>query len=135
MSQYIFLTQFESDSSGVLYEEESSVIESTFIFALLLENIEKQWPLVEKQVYEEKEENENFLIRYIDGSSVKEIIIWLENLFINLLNRSPTDKNNKENSNELTKQEFIEKGELNKLIEQFRTITNLIQLLKLKEEK
>jgi len=137
MSQNIFLIQYESDESERLYEENSIIIESTFISSTLLEEIEKQWSLVEKKIYEEKGVDENFKVNYFKDDLTQDICTWLENFFLKLLiSESPNSQVEDASTNtSLISSDYINKDELSSLIERFRTVTNLIRIFTLKNNK
>jgi hypothetical protein len=109
---------------GNLYDDKSNIIESAFITPELIELIEKEKLLANKPLLEETGTTESFEVKCIENSSLNKALSVLENEFMRLL----SDASNKLKS-------VFNSDETSSLMNEFRTITNLQHVIKLKKEK
>jgi hypothetical protein len=140
MSKNINLVIYATDNNEKLYEKSSELIETAFISNDLLKEIEKDWPLIKKSVFELAGSEDHYLIECFDDSKIRDILGKLETLFVILL------KNESEKILDLT--DIVDSSQLPALpfdhnqtknlemsILRFRTITNVINIFKLKSNK
>lgn len=127
MSQSLFLTKYTSDDNDHLYEDTSDCIETSFISPFLLQEIEKKAPLIEINIFEEKGSNESFKIDCLNNDSIEDLTERLEEIFIRMIEEHGVRKGDDS--------KFLSPSELQDLITDFRTITNVIYLLSLKSKK
>lgn len=131
MSIKILLVKYELLETDKLLENNMETIESAFITSELLEKISTF--KTKRKVYEVEDEdsnNEPFEIECFDDKNINDILFKLEMEFINLLKDKNNDKNNDENEDDL-----LIGQNLRDTIFDFRTITNLIYLFRLKNDK
>lgn len=127
MSIKILLVKYELIESDKLIEDNVVIIESAFITSEILEKISTF--ITKRKVYEMLDENlnnESFEIECFDDKYITDILFKLEMEFIDLLK----NKSSVENQDEL----LIDQN-LRDAIFEFRTITNLIYLFRLKNDK
>ena len=124
MSLNISLIEYKSCKDGKLYEEGSEVIESAFLSPALLEKIKDQFPLYEKEIFEEEGSPEASTINSFSDNNIHEIKELLEKEFVRLL-EAPE-------SQELTS--IMVPNSVFEAIEKFRTLTNVYHIFWLKNE-
>lgn len=127
MSIKILLVKYELIESDKLIEDDVVIIESAFITSEILEKISTF--ITKRKVYEMLDEdpnNESFEIECFDDKYITDILFKLEMEFIDLLK----NKSSVENQDDL----LIDQN-LRDAIFEFRTITNLIYLFRLKSDK
>lgn len=127
MSIKILLVKYELIESDKLIEDNVVIIESAFITSEILEKISTF--ITKRKVYEMLDENlnnESFEIECFDDKYITDILFKLEMEFIDLLK----NKSSVENQDDL----LIDQN-LRDAIFEFRTITNLIYLFRLKNDK
>jgi hypothetical protein len=127
MSTKILLVKYELIESDKLIENNVVVIESAFITSEILEKISTF--KTKRNVYEVIDENLNnepFEIECFDDKDLNDILFKLEIEFIDLLK----SKGNVENLDDL-----LIGQNLRDAIFEFKTITNLIDLFRLKNDK
>ncbi len=122
MSLNISLIQFDSDETGTLFEEKYTTIETAYINHTLLDEIKEKYPFREQKVFEERESKEYSIFNYFNQNNINDILSYLESKFINLCDSC--------NFKEIYDQNIYLKK-----VEEFRTISNIIHVLKLKNEK
>ena len=127
MSIKILLVKYELIESDKLIEDNVVIIESAFITSEILEKISTF--ITKRKVYEMLDENlnnESFEIECFDDKYITDILFKLEMEFIDLLK----NKSSVEHQDDL----LIDQN-LRDAIFEFRTITNLIYLFRLKNDK
>ncbi len=124
MSQNLSLVQYKVDEKGNLYDDDSNIIESAFITPELINLIEKEKLLEDKSLLEEIGTMESFEVKCIENSSLNKALSVLENEFMTL----SSDASNKLKS-------VFNNDEISSLMNEFRTITNLHHVIKLKKDK
>jgi len=134
MSESFCLVQYQTDPDGHLLEGDSEIIEDVYVSPSLLAEVRKQWPLVERSVLEELG-GSSFKILCFDDVSVKEAKSWLENQFIRMLCDSKLDFNDLDEEDSDTCPRVLMRDDIDRVIEKFRYLTNLINLFRIKIEK
>jgi hypothetical protein len=134
MSESFCLVQYQSDPDGHLLEGDSEIIEDVYVSPSLLAEVRKQWPLVERSVLEELG-GSSFKILCFDDASIKEAKSWLENQFIRMIYDSQQDFKGQCNQDSDTCPRVLTMDDIDRVVERFRYLTNLINLFRIKIEK
>ena len=124
MSQNLSLVEYKADKHGNLYDDNSKTIETAFITPELIKLIEKEKLLEDKPLLEETGTSESFDVKCIENSSLDKVLSIIENEFIRFLSS--------ETSNSV--KNLVIRDEVSSLINEFRTITNLYHVIKLKKD-
>lgn len=135
MSKSLNLVKYKADESGKLYEEDYEVVDSVFISPDLISKLEDYVPLVSFNVYEDSNLEEHYEIKCFPNDKTIELHSKLEELFVTVLRHeaknfveSATLSNSKDVG-------YKKDSDVGLSIDRFRTITNVIYLVKLKKEK
>jgi lysyl-tRNA synthetase class I len=123
MSQSLSLVEYQADENGNLYEEDCHVIESAFITPEVISSIEQQ--LENKPLLEETGTTASSMMKCLENSSLDKVLSILEMEFIKFI--TSESANNAKS--------LVIRDEISSLINDFRTITNLYHVIKLKKEK
>jgi hypothetical protein len=123
MSQSLSLVEYQADENGNLYEEDCHVIESAFITPEVINSIEKQ--LEDKPLLEEIGTTASSVMKCLENSSLDKVLSILEMEFIKFIASEPANN----------AKSLVVRDEISSLINEFRTISNLYHVIKLKKEK
>jgi hypothetical protein len=123
MSQSLSLVEYQADENGNLYEEDCHVIESAFITPEVISSIEEQ--LQDKALLEESGTTASSMMKCLENSSLDKVLSILEMEFIKFFTSMPANN----------AKSLIVRDEISHLINDFRIITNLYHVIKLKKEK
>lgn len=120
MSNNLTLIKYRLGSNGRHIEESGEVIASSFVSDDLLSELIKIAPLATLNIYEEEGSDEYSDTECLHNEKLSEILSLVKKVFIGLLEteRAPNFENNED--------------EFRNLISEFRSITNLYQLLEIK---
>jgi len=125
MSQNLFLVKYQMDEKGNPYEDKCEIIESAFITPELVNLIEKEKLLEDKRLLEEIETVEFSNITCIENYSLNKALEILQDEFIQLILKT-SDK---------LKSVVFNSDEISSSMDEYRTITNLQHIIKLKKDK
>lgn len=127
MSQNLQLIKYE-EVDGALSEEHSSTIISTSISSELLEELMQVSPLIEIDIIEGKNPTDSFKVDCINNEKLSQIYSRCDEIFMRKLQDSA--------------EQYIKNGQLilssegiAKLVYEFRELTNVMHLIKIKMEK
>lgn len=140
MSQSINLVAYESASDGRIYETKTELIETAFVSTVLLNELQKEFPLVERNVYEAPDAEEHYSIECFNDSDIERILIKLEEMFLSVL-KSDSERllgeSDSKNSQSLpsTQSNHIKSSDISESICRFRTLSNIIYIFGLKNKK
>lgn len=135
MSKSLNLVKYKADESGKLYESECETIDSVFISSDLISELEKDFPLVNISVFEDGDLDDNYEIECFPVEQSIELHSRLEELFIEVLKHEAEvylESDSLSSSKDLG---FIKKTDVSLSVDRFRTITNVIYLVRLKINK
>ncbi len=123
MSTNLTLIKYRLGSNGHPLEDSGEVIASSFISAELFSELVEIAPLATLDIYEEEGSDEYSNTECLHNEKIPEILAFVKAKFINLFEekKSSIFENND--------------NELDDLISKFRSITNLYQLLEIKNIK
>lgn len=125
MSQNLSLVEYQTDEDGNLYEDHCRIIESAFITPEVINSIEAQRLLADKPLLEEVGTTTSSVMKCLENSALDKVLSMLEIEFIKFLTSDAA--NNAKN--------ILIRDEISSLIGDFRTITNLYHVIKLKKDK
>jgi len=125
MSQSLSLVEYQADEDGNLYEDDCHIIESAFITPEVINSIEEQRLLQDKPLLEEVGATASSVMKCLENSSLDKVLSILEIEFIKFLTAEPANN----------VKSLVIRDEISALINDFRTITNLYHVIKLKKEK
>lgn len=137
MSLNINLVEYQTGNDGRLYETKTELIESSYVTQSLLNELQKSFTLVNREVYEEVTSEDHYTIECFDDSDIESVIQRLEEIYVSILRAdserllSKVPSQNTENLPEAYT-EHINGNELSDSIVRFRTITNVINIFNLK---
>lgn len=140
MSQSINLVAYEPASDGRIYETKTELIETAFVSTALLNELQKEFPLVEREVYEVPDTDEHYSIECFNDSDVERILIKLEEMFLSVL-KSDSErllaKSDSQDGKSLpsTQSNHIKSSDISESISRFRTLSNIIYIFNLKNNK
>ncbi|NWO06605.1 MAG: hypothetical protein HLX50_13225 [Alteromonadaceae bacterium] len=140
MSQSINLVAYEASDDGKLYETKTSLIETAFVTPVLLDELQKKFPLIERNVFEVVGSEEYYSIECFNDSDIEEAIKKLEDIFLSILKSDGEkllDKEVSQDSENLPSLHsgHIKSSDINDSINRFRTLTNIINIFKLKKNQ
>ncbi len=140
MSQNINLVAYEAGNDGKLYETKTDLIETVFITPSLLSELQKASPLTKRNIFETAGSEDHYSIECFNDSEVEEAIKKLEEVFLSILasdGKKLLGQENEKDSNKLhlPSSEHIAPRDLDKSINRFRTLTNIINVFKLKHNQ
>lgn len=140
MSKSINLVKYAVDENKKINETETELIETAFVTSSLLDEIIKDNSLINKCVYEQLDSDECYQIECFDDNQVENILKKLKDDFITVLTSDckKISKNiieHKSKQSLVTQGEYIKSSEIDDSINRFRTITNVINIFKLKNDK
>lgn len=135
MSATLNLVKYKSDDDGNLYEEGYEIVDTVFISPDLISELENDFSLEEVKLYEDGRLGEYYSINCFPIDKTVEIYLKLEKMFITvLMHEAEGCTENKESSGSKevsSKKEF----DIGLSVDRFRTITNVIYLVRLKRDK
>ncbi|MCK6774659.1 hypothetical protein EKS39_04510 [Enterobacter roggenkampii] len=140
MSQSINLVAYESASDGRIYETKTELIETSFVSTALIKELQKEFPLVERKVYEMHGAEEHYSIKCFNDSDIERILVKLEEMFLSVL-KSDSErllgKSEFQDGKTLpsTQSTYIKSSDISESISRFRTLTNIIYIFNLKNNK
>lgn len=140
MSQNINLVAYESSCDGKIYETKTELIETAFVSTALLNELQKEFPLVERKVYEVPDSETHYSIECFNDSDIDRALIKLEEIFLFLL-KSDSEKllgksDYQDGKNLLSTQpSHIKSSDISESISRFRTLSNIIYIFNLKSNK
>lgn len=140
MSQSINLVAYEPASDGRIYETKTELIETAFVSAVLLNELQKEFPLVERDVYEAPDAEEHYSIECFNDSDIEGILIKLEEMFLSVL-KSDSErllgKSDSQSGQSLPSTQFthIISSDIYESVSRFRIISNIIYIFDLKNNK
>lgn len=141
MSQSINLVAYESASDGRIYETKSELIETAFVSTALLKELQKEFPLVERKIYEVPAAGEHYSIECFNDSDIERILIKLEEIFLSVL-KSDSEKllgkSDSQDSKSLPSTlstNIITSSDISESISRFRTLSNIFYIFNLKKNK
>ncbi|WP_080171782.1 hypothetical protein [Salmonella enterica] len=140
MSQSINLVAYESASDGRIYETNNELIETAFISTALLKELQKEFPLIERKIYEVPGEDEHYSIECFNDADIDSILAKLEIMFLSVL-KSDSERLLKETDFQDNKRlpsvssNYIQSSDITESISRFRTLTNVIYIFNLKNRK
>ncbi|EGR5060974.1 hypothetical protein ABFV67_02865 [Vibrio metschnikovii] len=136
MSNSLFLVEYEQTPDGKLIEETAHIIQSAFIDQRLLEQLENDWGFNTTPIHEEEGSEETIEIRHLDDKKIHEVYDYFFDAFKKLIIKANDRLKAFAKDNALTTQESNQKREFDfNDVEQFRVLTNLIAILKIKIEQ
>jgi len=140
MSQSINLVAYELASDGRIYETKTELIETAFVSTVLLNELQKEFPLVEREIYEVPDTDEHYSIECFNDSDIDRILIKLEEMFLSVL-KSDSErllgKSDFQDGKSLpsTQSNHIKSSDISESISRFRTLSNIIYIFNLKNNK
>lgn len=140
MSQSINLVAYEAASDGKLYETKTDLIETAFVSTDLLYEIQKNFPLIERKVFEVVGSEEHYSIDCFNDSEIEKIISKLEDIFLSVLKLDGEKLLDNPASQEAkslpsTNSSYIKSRDISESISRFRTLTNIIHIFNLKNNQ
>ncbi|WIG80222.1 hypothetical protein KFZ68_08800 [Photobacterium damselae] len=140
MSQSINLVAYEASDDGKLYETNTALIETAFVTSALLGELQNKFPLIERKVFEVVGSEEHYPIECFNDSDIEEAIKRLEDIFLSILKSDGEkllDKKASEDSENLPSlhSSHIKSSDIDESIDRFRTLTNIINIFKLKKNQ
>ncbi|TVU80994.1 MULTISPECIES: hypothetical protein [Pseudoalteromonas] len=140
MSQSINLVAYQANENGKLYESKTDLIETVFITPSLLSELQKASPLIKKNIFETVGSEDHYSIECFNDSEIEGAIKKLEEVFLSILasdGKKLLGQESKKDSNKLAllSSEHIASGDLDDSINRFRTLTNVINVFKLKHNQ
>ena len=135
MSKSLNLVKYQTDESGNIYENGYELVESVFISSDLILEIESNFPLVKMRVLEEEGSDEAYEIECFDEKYSLDIAKKLGELFILVLKNEYETIFGSSDISESKSVGHIKNTNLQTSIDRFRTITNVISIVDLKNEK
>lgn len=140
MSQSINLVAYEASDDGKLYETKTDLVETAFVTSALLAELQKKFPLIERRVFEVVGSEEHYSIECFNDSDIEEAIKRLEDIFLSILKldgEKLLDKEDSQDSENLPTLHsgHIKSSDIGDSINRFRTLTNIINIFKLKKNK
>ncbi|HCI5234088.1 TPA: hypothetical protein PCO66_004451 [Klebsiella pneumoniae] len=140
MSQSINLVAYESASDGRIYETKTELIETAFVTTALLEELQKESPLIERKIYEIPEAEEHYSIECFNDSDIERILVKLEEMFLSVLESDSEKLLQKSDSQDRkslpsTQSTYIKSSDISESINRFRTLTNIFNIFYLKHNK
>ncbi|ELE6493773.1 MULTISPECIES: hypothetical protein [Enterobacteriaceae] len=140
MSQSINLVAYESASDGRIYETKTELIETAFISTALLKELKKEFPLVERKIYEVLGADEHYSIECFNDADIERILVKLEEMFLSVLKSDSerllgkTDFQDDKNLPS-AQSTYIKSSDISESISRFRTLSNIIYIFSLKNSK
>lgn len=140
MSQSINLVAYEPANDGRIYETKTELIETAFVSTVLLNELQKEFPLVERKVYEVPDAEDHYSIECFNDSDIARILIKLEEIFLSVL-KSDSERllgeSDSQNGKSLpsTQSTHIKSSDISESISRFRTLSNIIYIFNLKNNK
>lgn len=140
MSQSINLVAYEPANDGRIYETKTELIETAFVSTVLLNELQKEFPLVERKVYEVPDAEDHYSIECFNDSDIERILIKLEEIFLSVL-KSDSERllgeSDSQNGKSLpsTQSTHIKSSDISESISRFRTLSNIIYIFNLKNNK
>lgn len=140
MSQSINLVVYEASDDGKLYETNTYLIETAFVTPALLEELQNKFPLIERKVFEVIGSEEHYSIECFNESDIEEAIKRLEEIFLSILKSDGEkllDKEDSQDSGNLPSfhSGHLKSSDIGDSINRFRTLTNIINIFKLKKNQ
>jgi len=140
MSQSINLVAYEAASDGKLYETNTDLIETVFVTSVLLGELQSKFPLIKRKIFEVIDSEEHYSIECFNDSEIEDVIKKLEEIFLTILKSDGEKLLNKEASpdseNQLSLHSVhIQTSDIDNSINRFRTLTNIINIFKLKKNQ
>ena len=135
MSKSLNLVKYQTDENGNIYENGYVLVESVFISPDLMLEIERCFPLVKMRVLEEEGSDDAYEIECFDEKDSLSMAKKLRDLFILVLKNEYEQNIGSSNISESKSVDHIENTNLQTSIDRFRTITNVISIIDLKNEK
>lgn len=140
MSQSINLVAYETANDGKLYETKTDLIETAFVSSALLGELQNNFPLIERSIFEVVGCEEYYSIECFNDSDIEGAIKRLEEIFLSILKSDgekllgQADSQDSENLPP-THSGHIKSNNLDDSINRFRTLTNIIKVFNLKHNK
>ncbi|QDX29467.1 hypothetical protein [Dickeya poaceiphila] len=135
MSNNLLLVEYSQSSDGKLLENTAHIIETAFIDQRLLKEIRERWDFNLTVIYEEEDSDEQIEIESLGDDEINDIYNYFFEAFKKLIIKE------NEKITLTAKDTLINIGEDNKNldftfndIERFKTLANLISILKLKND-
>ncbi|MCU1794046.1 hypothetical protein [Pectobacterium polaris] len=140
MSQSINLVAYEFVCDGRIYETKNELIETAFISTALLKELKKEFPLVERKIYEVPGSEEHYSIECFNDSDIERILNKLEEMFLSVLKSDSERLLGKSDSQDgkslpSTQSTHIKSSDISESISRFRTLSNIIYIFNLKNNK
>jgi hypothetical protein len=136
MSNSLLLVEYEQTSDGKLIEETAYIIQTAFIDNRLLEKLESDWGFNITQIHEEENSDETFEIKHLDDKKIYDVYDYFFDAFKKLILKSNEKLQNISQGNEVISKSSSQINDFSfNDVEQFRVLTNLIAILKIKIEK
>lgn len=135
MSKSLNLVKYQTDDGGNIFEEYSELVEYVFISPSLIKEIESTFPLIKRKVFEEKGSEERYEIECFDEKDNLKIYVKLEEIFIIILENECKEILGTSETSKSKSVGHIKKTDIQLSVDRFRTITNVINIFKLKNEK
>lgn len=135
MSKNLNLVKYKSDGNGNLYEEGYETVDFVFISSDLISELENDFSLASLNIFEDNNLDDSYEIDIFPVEKTVEIHSKLEELFVDVLRHEAkgyTESNSISDSKEIGYKKDID---ISLSIDRFRTITNVIYLVKLKKDK
>lgn len=140
MSQNINLVAFEISDEGKLFETQTDLIETAFITSSLLDELLKSFSLVEIEIFECLGSEEHYSIECFKESDIEGAIKKLEEMFLSILKLDGEKLLCQADSPDLKNLPSTDTGhivskDIDDSINRFRTLTNIINVFKLKHNR
>jgi hypothetical protein len=140
MSQSINLVAYETASDGKLYETKTDLIETAFVTTALLGELQNNFPLIERRVFEVVGAEDHYSIECFNDSDIEGAIKRLEDIFLSILKSDGEKLLDKEDSQDFrnlpsTHSDHIKLSDIGNSINRFRTLTNIINIFNLKHNQ
>ncbi|MGI9281878.1 MAG: hypothetical protein ACR2PX_19930 [Endozoicomonas sp.] len=140
MSLSINLVKYEAANDGKLYETKTDLIETAFVTSSLLGELKSQFSLTERTIFEVLGSEDHYSIECFNDSDIEAAIRKLEEIFLSILKSDGKrlyDNIEVNNSKKLpsTLSDHISSKDIEDSISRFRTLTNLINVFKLKRNQ
>ncbi|WOG28429.1 hypothetical protein [Endozoicomonas sp. 8E] len=140
MSLSINLVKYEAANDGKLYETNADLIETAFVTSSLLEELKNQFSLAEKNIFEALGSEDHYSIDCFNDSDVEAAIRKLEEIFLSILKSDGKKLHGKmePDAPENLPSKYsdpISSEDIEDSISRFRTLTNLINVFKLKHDQ
>lgn len=136
MSNSLFLVEYEQTPDGKLIEETAHIIQSAFIDQRLLERLESDWGFNTTSILEEEGSEETIEIKHLDDKKTHEVYDYFFEAFKKLIIKANDRLQALAQENVLTTQGSNHNSQFDfSDVEQFRVLTNLIAILKIKIEQ